>query len=64
MQWKAIYNKETGAIRCTVYSEGVLEIDEAIEGMLACDPSISGTTHKVNVQTLAFESLPMPELVE
>lgn len=60
MQWRAIYNKETGAIRCTVASAGELDIPEN-EAVIECGPEISGSTHKVNVATMEFEELPPVE---
>jgi hypothetical protein len=58
MQWRAIYNKETGLIRCTVATAGDIEVPEN-EGVIFCQDNISGATHKVNLETLQFENLPM-----
>lgn len=57
MQWKAIYNKETGFIRCTVAASGELKLPDN-EAVLDCSPEITGLTHKVDVETLQFVELP------
>ena len=59
MQWRAIYSKETGMIRCTVATSGDLEIPEH-EDIIDCPDYINGGTHKINLETLQFENLPAP----